>query len=310
MKVLFMGTPEYAVYSLEKVAAKHEVVGVLTRADKPNRRGNKIEFSPVKKFALEHNIPVFQPETLSDDSLVEELKKLQPDIATVVAYGMLIPRRIIDLPRLSTINVHGSLLPKYRGAAPMQYSVLNGDEVAGVTIMYVSDKLDSGDIILSKSIPLGDDETFGELHDRLAVLGADALCEALDQFVAGTIHATPQNPEEVTYAPSISKEECVIDWSLSASIVHNRIRGLSPIPGAVTKLPDGKLLKLYKAKKMDGYSGKPGEICAVLKKEGIVVACGEGAVCLISAKPEGKREMPAVELANGHYISAGDILHA
>jgi len=309
MKVLFMGTPEYAVYSLEKVAAKHEVVAVLTRADKPNRRGNKIEFSPVKKFALEHNIPVFQPETLSDDSLVEELKKLQPDIATVVAYGMLIPRRIIDLPRLSTINVHGSLLPKYRGAAPMQYSVLNGDEVAGVTIMYVSDKLDSGDIILSKSIPLGEDETFGELHDRLAVLGADALCEALDQFVAGTIHATPQNPEEVTYAPSISKEECVIDWSLSASIVHNRIRGLSPIPGAVTKLPDGKLLKLYKAKKIDGYSGKPGEICAVLKKEGIVVACGKGAVCLISVKPEGKREMPAVELANGHYISVGDTLH-
>ncbi|HJJ36334.1 MAG TPA: methionyl-tRNA formyltransferase [Methanocorpusculum sp.] len=310
MKVLFMGTPEYAVYSLEKVAANHEVVGVLTRADKPNRRGNKIEFSPVKKFALEHNIPVFQPESLSDDALCEELKNLQPDIATVVAYGMLIPRRIIDLPRLSTINVHGSLLPKYRGAAPMQYSVLNGDEVAGVTIMYVADKLDSGDIILSRSIPLGEDETFGELHDRLAVLGADALCEALDQFEAGTVHAVPQDPEQVTYAPSISKEECVIDWSLPASVVHNRIRGLSPIPGAITKLPDGKLLKLYKAKKIDGYTGKPGEICAVLKKEGIVVACGEGAVCLISAKPEGKREMPAVELANGHYISIGDILHA
>ncbi|HJJ54566.1 MAG TPA: methionyl-tRNA formyltransferase [Methanocorpusculum sp.] len=310
MKVLFMGTPEYAVYSLEKVAAKHEVIGVLTRADKPNRRGNKIEFSPVKKFALEHNIPVFQPESLSDDTLIEDLKKLQPDIATVVAYGMLIPRRIIDLPRLSTINVHGSLLPKYRGAAPMQYSVLNGDDVAGVTIMYVADKLDSGDIILSRSIPLGADETFGELHDRLAVLGADALCDALDQFEAGTVHAVPQDSKQVTYAPSITKEECVIDWSLPASVVHNRIRGLSPIPGAVTRLPDGKLLKLYKAKKIDGYTGKPGEICAVLKKEGVVVACGDGAVCLISAKPEGKREMPAIELANGHYLSIGDVLHA
>ena len=310
MKVLFMGTPEYAVYSLEKVAAKHEVIGVLTRADKPNRRGNKIEFSPVKKFALEHNIPVFQPESLSDDTLIEDLKKLQPDIATVVAYGMLIPRRIIDLPRLSTINVHGSLLPKYRGAAPMQYSVLNGDDVAGVTIMYVADKLDSGDIILSRSIPLGADETFGELHDRLAVLGADALCDALDQFEAGTVHAVPQDSKQVTYAPSITKEECVIDWSLPASVVHNRIRGLSPIPGAVTRLPDGKLLKLYKAKKIDGYTGKPGEVCAVLKKEGVVVACGDGAVCLISAKPEGKREMPAIELANGHYLSIGDVLHA
>jgi len=309
MKVLFMGTPEYAVYSLEKVAEKHEVVGVLTRADKPNRRGNKIEFSPVKKFALEHNIPIFQPETLADDTLADELKKLRPDIAVVVAYGMLIPQSIIDIPRLSTINVHGSLLPKYRGAAPMQYSVLNGDDVAGVTIMYVSDKLDSGDIILSRSIPLGDDETFGELHDRLAILGADALCEALDQFVAGTVNATPQDSKQVTYAPSISKEECVIDWSLPSSVIHNRIRGLSPIPGAVTKLPDGKLLKIYKAKKMDEYAGKPGEICAVLKKEGVVVACGNGAICLISAKPEGKREMPAIELANGHYLSIGDTLH-
>ncbi len=303
-----MGTPKYAVCSLQKVSERHEVVGVLTRADKPNQRGNRIEFSPVKKFALDHGIPVFQSESLKDDFLYEELKKLQPDIACVVAYGMLIPRRLIDLPRLSTVNVHGSVLPQYRGAAPMQYSVLNGDATAGVTVMYVAEDLDAGDIILTRSIPLGEDETFGELHDRLAVLGADALCEVLDEFAAGTVHAVPQDASKVTFAPSISKEECQIDWTLPAAVVHNRIRGLSPIPGAVTHLPDGRLLKLYRAKRIDGYSGRPGEVCAVLKREGIVVTCGEGAVCLLSVKPEGKREISAVELVNGHYVKVGDVL--
>lgn len=303
-----MGTPEYAVPSLEAVSAKYDVVGVVTRADKPNRRGNRIEFSPVKAYALAHDIPVFQPESLKDDALYEELSALKPDISAVVAYGMLIPKRIIDLPRISTINVHGSVLPKYRGAAPMQYSVLNGDKTAGVTVMHVSEGLDAGDIILSREIPVGENETFGELHDRLSVLGAEALVEAISELEAGTVQRIAQNPAEVSFAPSISKEECVIDWSRPAQSVHNRVRGLSPIPGAVTHMSDGKLLKVYRTKLIEGYSGTPGEILAVLKKEGLVVACGEGAVCMISAKPEGKREMPAVELANGHYVAVGDFL--
>ncbi|HJJ60330.1 MAG TPA: methionyl-tRNA formyltransferase [Methanocorpusculum sp.] len=308
LRVLFMGTPEYAVPSLEAVSAKYDVVGVVTRADKPNRRGNRIEFSPVKAYALAHDIPVFQPESLKDDALYEELSALKPDISAVVAYGMLIPKRIIDLPRISTINVHGSVLPKYRGAAPMQYSVLNGDKTAGVTVMHVSEGLDAGDIILSREIPVGENETFGELHDRLSVLGAEALVEAISELEAGTAQRIAQNPAEVSFAPSISKEECVIDWSRPAQSVHNRVRGLSPIPGAVTHMSDGKLLKVYRTKLIDGYSGTPGEILAVLKKEGLVVACGSGAVCMISAKPEGKREMPAVELANGHYVAVGDFL--
>ena len=310
MRVIFMGTPEYAISSLEAVYAEHEVVAVLTRADKPNKRGNKIQFSPVKEFALAHNIPVFQPENLKDEALYNELAALNPDISAVVAYGMMIPNNIIDLPKMGTINVHGSLLPKYRGAAPMQYSVLNGDETAGVTIMYVCEALDSGDIILKKEIPVGEDETFGELHDRLSVLGAEALVEAMREIEAGTSTRTPQNSAEATFAPSIKKEECVIDWSLPSAQVHNRVRGLSPIPCANTRLPDGKLLKIYRTEKVEGYSGQPGEIVDVIKKKGFVVACGAGAVCVVSAKPEGKREMPGFELVNGHYVKIGDVFSA
>jgi len=304
-----MGTPEYALSSLHAVFAEHEIVGILTRADKPNRRGNKIEFSPVKVFALEHGIPVFQPENMKDPALFEQLKALSPDISVVVAFGMMIPDLIIDLPRHNTINLHGSLLPKYRGAAPMQYSVMNGDSETGVSIMYVTARLDAGDVILSKSIPLNENTSYGEVHDSLADLGAEALIEALEMIESGRAVRIPQDETKVTFAPSISKEECVIDWSLPAVVVHNRIRGLSPIPGANTRLPDGKLMKIYKAEKVFGdYSGEPGMVVDVIKKKGPVVMTGDGAVCILSAKPEGKREMPGFEIVNGHYLKVGDSL--
>ena len=309
MRVLFMGTPEYALPALRAVYAKHEIVGILTRTDKPNRRGNKIVFSPVKTFALEQGIPVFQPENMKDPALFGELKALSPDITIVVAFGMMIPDSIINLPKYNTINIHGSLLPKYRGAAPMQYAVLNGDKEGGVSIMYVTAKLDAGDVILSKSISLGEDETFGEVHDRLADLGAEALVEALDMIESGRVMRILQDEQKVTFAPSISKEECVIDWSLPASVVHNRIRGLSPVPGANTKLPDGKLLKIYRSEKIAGeYSGVPGTVVDVVKKKGPVVMTGDGALCILMAKPEGKREMPGYEIVNGHYLKVGDSL--
>jgi len=304
-----MGTPEYALPALRAVYAKHEIVGILTRTDKPNRRGNKIVFSPVKTFALEHGIPVFQPENMKDPALFGELKALSPDITIVVAFGMMIPDSIINLPKYNTINIHGSLLPKYRGAAPMQYAVLNGDKEAGVSIMYVTARLDAGDVILSKSIPLSENETFGEVHDRLADLGAEALVEALDLIESGHVMRIPQDEQKVTFAPSISKEECVIDWSLSAGVIHNRIRGLSPVPGANTKLPDGKLLKIYQSEKVAGeYSGVPGTVVDVMKKKGPVVMTGDGALCILTAKPEGKREMPGYEIVNGHYLKVGDSL--
>ncbi len=304
-----MGTPEYALSSLRAVFAKHEIVGILTRADKPNRRGNKIEFSPVKVFALEHGIPVFQPENLKDPELFEQLKALSPDISVVVAFGMMIPDAILDLPKHNTINLHGSLLPKYRGAAPMQYSVLNGDSETGVSIMYVTARLDAGDVILSKSIPLDENAIYGEVHDSLADLGAEALIEALELVESGRVTRTPQDETKVTFAPSISKEECVIDWTLPAAVIHNRIRGLSPIPGANTRLPDGKLLKIYKSEKVFGdYTGEPGRVVDVIKKKGPVVMTGDGAVCILSAKPEGKREMPGFEIVNGHYLKVGDLL--
>ncbi len=309
MRVLFMGTPEYALTSLRAVFAKHEIVGILTRADKPNRRGNKIEFSPVKLFALEHGIPVFQPEDMKDPALFEQLKALSPDISVVVAYGMMIPDTVIDLPKHNTINLHGSLLPKYRGAAPMQYSVLNGDPETGVSIMYVTARLDAGDVIHAKSISLDENTTYGDVHDSLAELGAEALIETLEMIESGRAVRIPQDETKVTFAPSISKEECVIDWTLPAAVVHNRIRGLSPIPGANTRLPDGKLLKIYKAEKVFGdYSGEPGMVVDVIKKKGPVVMTGDGAVCILSAKPEGKREMPGFEIVNGHYLKVGDRL--
>ncbi|MCZ9312009.1 MAG: methionyl-tRNA formyltransferase [Methanocorpusculum sp.] len=311
MRVLFMGTPAYAVPALEAVAARHEIVGVVTRVDKPNRRGNKIAFSPVKEWALAHEVPIFQPESMKDPSLAEELAALSPDVGVVVAFGMMIPENIIHLPKHKTINIHGSLLPRYRGAAPMQYSVLNGDPEAGVSIMYITPELDAGDVILSRSLAVGEDETFGELHDRLAALGAAALTEALDLIDCGGVCAVPQNPAQATFAPSITKEECVIDWSLPAGMVHNRIRGLSPAPCANTRLPDGKRLLIYRSERVSAiYSGVPGEVVDVIRKKGPVVMTGAGALCILSAKPEGKREMPGFELVNGHYLSVGERLGA
>ena len=307
MRILFMGTPAYALPTLERLIAEHDVVGVVTRADKPSGRGHKLTPSPVKVCAAAHNIPVFQPEDMADSALFEVLSALKPDISVVVAYGKLIPDSIINIPRLSTINIHGSLLPKYRGAAPMQYSVLNGDAQAGVSIMYVTAGLDCGDVILQRAIPIGENETFGELHDRLAALGRDALCEALEELEAKTAKPFAQDDAKASYAAMISKEECNIDWSRSAAEVHNRIRGLSPVPGAFTRSPDGKIIKLYRSEIAEGC-GDPGEVIASVKKKGFVVACGVGAVCIVSAKPEGKREMPAFELINGHYIGVGDVL--
>ena len=302
MRVLFMGTPAYAVPALEAVAGRHEIVGVVTRVDKPNRRGNKIAFSPVKEWALAHEVPVFQPESMKDPSLAVELAALAPDVGVVVAFGMMIPEDIINLPRHKTINIHWSLLPRYRGAAPMQYAVLNGDADAGVSIMYITPELDAGDVILSRSLAVGEDETFGELHDRLAVLGAEALMDALDLIACGGVCAVPQDGASATFAPSITKEECVIDWTLPAGMVHNRIRGLSPAPCANTRLPDGKRLLVYRSGRVSaGYAGQPGEVVDVIKKKGPVVMTGAGAVCILSAKPEGKREMPGF-----HIILSGE----
>lgn len=309
MRVLFMGTPAYAVPALEAVAACHEIAGVVTRVDKPNRRGNKIAFSPVKEFALARNIPIFQPESMKEPGLAEGLAALAPDIGVVVAFGMMIPEDIINLPKHKTINIHGSLLPRYRGAAPMQYSVLNGDPAAGVSIMYITPELDAGDVILSRALAVGEDETFGELHDRLAVLGAEALLEVLDMVACGGVCAVPQNPAEATFAPSITKEECVVDWSMPAGMIHNRIRGLSPVPCANTRLPDGKRLLIYRSERISaGYAGAPGEVVDVVRKKGPVVMTGAGALCILSVKPEGKREMPGFELVNGHYLRVGERL--
>ncbi|MDR3101953.1 MAG: methionyl-tRNA formyltransferase [Methanocalculaceae archaeon] len=305
-----MGTSAYAVPALEAIATCLKIAGVVTRPDKPNRRGNKIAFSPVKEFALSHGIPIFQPESMKDPMLYAEFAALRPDICVAAAFGMMIPDEIIQLPKYKTINIHGSLLPHYRGAAPIQHAILNGDTETGVSVMYITRELDAGDVILAKSLPLGQDETFGEVHDRLAQLGAEAVLEALDLIGCGhSVCTVPQDAAKATYAPSITKEECVLDWSLPTGMIHNRIRALSPTPCANTRMPDKKLLKIYRSELVPGnYAGKPGEVVDVLKKKGPVVATGTGVICIVSAKPEGKREMPGFELVNGHYLATGELL--
>ncbi|HJJ72709.1 MAG TPA: methionyl-tRNA formyltransferase [Methanocorpusculum sp.] len=310
MKIAFLGTPSFSLPSLQLLINRQSDLAVFTQPDRPVGRKAILTPPPVKELALKYDIPVYQFERIRSQEGLQALESFHPDLMITVAFGQLLSSANLAIPRYGTINVHGSLLPKYRGAAPMQYSVLNGDETAGVTIMYVCEALDSGDIILKKEIQVGEDETFGELHDRLSVLGAEALVEAMREIEAGTSTRTPQNSEEATFAPSIKKEECIIDWSLPSAQVHNRVRGLSPIPCANTRLPDGKLLKIYRTEKVEGYSGQPGEIVDVIKKKGFVVACGEGAVCVVSAKPEGKREMPGFELVNGHYVKIGDVFSA
>lgn len=309
MRVLFMGTPVYAIPALEAVATQHEIVGVVTREDKPNRRGHKIAFSPVKEWALAHDVPIFQPKTMQDKKLEKELAALTPDVGVVVAFGMIIPEEIINLPKYKMINIHGSLLPHYRGAAPMQYAVLNGEAETGISIMYITPELDAGDVILSRSLDVGENETFGELHDRLATLGAEALIDVLNLIENGRASAIPQNAADATFAPSITKEECIINWTMTANVIHNHIRGLSPTPCANTRLPDGKRLLIYRSEQEHAnYTGKPGEVVDVIKKKGPVIMTGGGAICIISAKPEGKREMPGFELMNGHYLKIGDLL--
>lgn len=301
MRVVFMGTPDIAATCLKKILSDgFEVVGVYTQPDRPKGRGMKLVASPVKEVALAAGIPVFQPDSFREEETVEALRALKPDVCAVVAYGRILPQKVLDVPKLGCINIHASLLPKYRGSAPYQWAVLDGLEETGVTAMYLCREMDAGDIIDVSKTPIGENETAGELLDRLAVLGAELLSKTLSRFEKeGKVPATPQNPDEVSYAPMLDKTMCPIDWNKSALQVHNHVRGLHPWPVATMTL-QGKTFKVHDTRVVSG-SGAPGQILG-LTKTGLVIACGEGAVEITSLQAEGGKRMAAPDYFRGHPL--------
>ena len=295
MKIVFMGTPEFAEASLQKLLeTDHQIVGVFTQPDKPKGRGYKLVAPPVKELALAHDIPVFQPQKMRDGTALEILQELQPDLIAVVAYGKILPKEILELPRYGCINVHGSLLPKYRGAGPIQWSVINGESVTGVTTMYMGEGLDTGDMILKKETPIGENETYGELHDRLKEIGAQALVETIELIEQGKAPREVQDDSLSSYAPMLDKQIARLDFTKDAQTLHNLIRGLSPWPVAHTTV-DGKLLKVHRAVLASG-KGQPGE---VINSKKFIVACKEGALELLEVQLEGGKRMKGEDFLRG-----------
>ncbi len=309
MKILFMGTPDFAATALEAVYKTGEtVVGVVTQPDKPKGRGYTLTPPPVKVKAEELGLNVYQPEKVRTEEFSSLLSELDPDLILVVAYGKILPKNVLDHPKYGCINAHASLLPKYRGAAPIQRAVMDGETVTGVTAMYMDEGLDTGDMILKKYVEITDGDNFETVHDKLAVAGAEALTDVIAMIKSGTVTRTPQ-PDGATYASKIENADCRLDFSLDAVTVHNIIRGLSPIPLSFTHTPDGKLLKVISSEVADAETamGNIGEVTDVSGGK-IRVSCGKGDIYILGAQPEGKRRMSAADLINGRRISKGDIL--
>lgn len=306
MRAVFMGTPEFAVPSLKAlIEGGHEVAGVFTQPDRPKGRGNKMILSPVKEVALAHGIPVFQPQRIRRDG-VEDLRSLAPDLCVTAAFGQILSKEILDIPKLGTINVHASLLPKHRGSAPINWSIIMGDTVTGVTTMMTDVGIDTGDMLLKKETAILPEETAGELTLRLSTLGAEALIETLAQLATGTLSPIAQNEGEHTYEPMLKKEMGRIDWSRPAGEIVSLIRGLNPWPGACTETPQG-LLKVWQAQVVNDMEGTPGQVLVSSSKQGLVVAAGQGAVRLESIQCAGTKCMEACNYLCGRPFTAGAI---
>lgn len=307
LRTVFMGTPEFALGALDGLlAAGVNLVGVYTQPDRPKGRGKKLAASPVKQLALEHQIPVFQPQKLRDPLAVAELEELQPDLIIVVAYGQILPKAVLDIPRYHCINVHASLLPKYRGAAPINKAIIDGETETGVTTMLMDVGLDTGDMLVKRSLEIGVSETAGQLHDRLAQLGREALEETLQQLCSGNLVAEKQDDELSCYAPMMKKEDGLIDWQKSAVEIHNQVRGLDPWPGAYTHL-DGEVLKIAETTVAVDFSGEPGTILSA-DKTGVVVACGEGSLVVDGLQLPGKKRLSAMNFLSGKPLFVGTLL--
>lgn len=307
MKTLFMGTPDFALDTLKYLYENTELLAVFTKVDKVNGRGNKMTFSPVKQFALDNGIDVIQPKSLRVDETYNLIKEYNPDLIVVVAYGMIIPKNIIDIPKFGIINVHSSLLPKYRGAAPIHAAIINGDDKTGVSIMYISEGLDEGDVILTKETPIYLEDNLGTLHDRLKVLGAEGVKETIKLMEENKVIKHPQDNSLATFVKPIKKEETKIDFNDKSINIFNKIRGMNPFPVAYTTLND-KVLKLYDSMYVE-YIGDeiPGTVI-YLGKEGIKVKTSDGAIFIKELKLEGKKKQKATDFINGRQINLNDIL--
>lgn len=313
MKILFMGTPDFALFSLKSLveyskSTDIEICGVITQPDKPKGRGYTLMPPPVKAYALEVGLDVYQPETLKDEAFSYLLSSLSPDLIVVVAYGKILPKSVLDYPKYGCINVHGSLLPEYRGAAPMQRAIIDGKDKTGITIMYMAEGLDTGDILLKRELPINENDNFEIIHDGLGALGAEMLVEIIPMLKDGTAIRTPQDDALSSYAKKITKEDCLIDFSKDAKTVHDQIRGLSPIPLSFTHTPNGKLLKLISSRIADKTTPHEciGEVISLDGK--IEIACSIGSVYIDRVIPEGKARMSAADFIRGRNISLGDIL--
>lgn len=308
MKIVFMGTPDFAVGTLEAIIeAGHEVVLVVSQPDKPKGRSGALQHTPVKECALAHGIEVFQPTKIRLEENVEFLRKYDADIFVVAAFGQILPKSILDMPKHGCINVHASILPKYRGAAPIQWAVINGDKLTGVTIQQMDIGVDTGDIIVIKELAIADEETGGGLFDKLAVVGAEACVEALEQITNGTATRTPQNHEEATHVSMISKEFGIIDWNKPAIEIERLIRGLNPWPSAYTKL-DGKTFKIWKAKVVSKETQYlPGTVVLV-EKNIMEVQTKEGVLSLLEVQLEGKKRMDIDAFLRGYQMQQEKVL--
>ena len=308
MKIIYMGTPDFAAVSLNALLdAGYDVMAVFTQPDKPKGRGHKLAFSPVKEIAVAHDIPVYQPTTLKNEEVQQQIREMAPDMIVVVAYGKLLPEAVLNVPPLGCINVHGSLLPKYRGAAPIQWSVLNGDKETGITTMYMAKGMDTGDIILQDVTTIGEDETAAELFDRMAVLGAQTLLKTIPMLEAGTAPRIPQDEAEASHVSMLSKDQAQIDFTKTADEVHHFICGMSDWPCAFTAI-DGKRLKVYRSHRST-LTSKQSAGSVVENKKVLTVVCGDGkCVELTEVQYDNGKRMAADAFLRGHSVEIGTVL--
>jgi len=311
MKIVFMGTPDFAVACLQAMveAPQCQIVAVVTQPDRPKGRGHRILMSAVKEYALQHELPVWQPIKVKNPDFQQKLAEAAPDLIVVAAFGQFLPKAILTLPKYGCINVHASLLPKYRGAAPLQYAILKGESVSGVTIMKMDIGMDTGDMLAKVEEPITAEMTMGELHDKLKIKGAKLLLETISGLEAGTVIAERQKEEEATYASLLTREMEKLDWKKAAQELHNQVRAFNPWPSSFTVLPDGKLLKVWECKVVADTrpQQQPGTIVEV-NRQGLVVATGLGLLELTVVQPESKKRMSAAVFCNGHGLKVGDIL--
>lgn len=310
MRIVFMGTPDFAVGSLQALceSGKHEILAVVTQPDRPKGRGNKLLQTPVKEYALEQGLTVYQPQKVKTPEFVELLHELQPELIVVAAFGQFLSKEILELPKYGCINVHASLLPKYRGAAPIQYAIIKGEKESGVTIMQMDIGMDTGAMLDKVVVPIAENTTMGELHDALREQGAALLLQVIDKIAAGTAVAEPQDNEQATYATLLDRSMEHIDWGKTAQEVHNLIRGFNPAPSTFTKLPNGKSLKIWGSKMTDKNSAAAAGTVIETGKHSFFVACGEGVLEITEVQPESKKRMPAQVFLNGRGVQEGDLL--